>query len=96
MTIPWQEGIHFVVENTNVHTTPFLDKKAGNAIEENLETLSFLMWDRVCSQIFKCSSSKLGLHHDLTLNKFECTPFKTTINLSRGSIYFKTIDQGVE
>jgi hypothetical protein len=39
MTIPWQEGIHFVVENKNVHITPFLDKKAGNAIEENLETL---------------------------------------------------------
>jgi hypothetical protein len=54
------------------------------------------LWDRVCSQIFKCSSSKLGLHHDLTLNKFECTPFKAMINLYRGSIYFKIIDQGVE
>jgi hypothetical protein len=84
------------VENTNVHTTPFLDKKSRNEIEENLETLSFLMWDRVCSQIFKCSSSKLALHHDITLNKFEGRTFKTMINISRGSIYFKIIDQSVE
>ena len=75
---------------------PFLDKKAMNAIEENLETFSFMMWDRICSQIFKYSSSKLGLHHDITLNRFECTPFKTTINLSRGYIYFNIIDQSIE
>jgi len=67
-----------------------------NAIEENLETFSFLMWDRVYSQIFKCSSSKLGLHYELILNRFECTPFKTMINLSRGPIYFKIIDQSIE
>ena len=67
-----------------------------NAIEENLETSTFLMWDRVCSQIIKCSSSKLGLHHVINLNKFECTPFKTMIRLYRGSIYFKIIDQSVE
>jgi hypothetical protein len=51
----------------------FLDKKERNAIKENLETSPFLMWDRVCSQIIKCSSSKLGLHHDLNINKIECT-----------------------
>ena len=44
-----------------------------NAIKENLETSPFLMWDRVCSQIIKCSSSKLGMHHDLNINKIECT-----------------------
>jgi hypothetical protein len=60
-------------EKTNLHITPFLDKKSRNAIEENLETSPFLMWDRVYSQIIKCSSSKLGLHHDLNINKIECT-----------------------
>ena len=84
------------VENTNVHTMPLLDKKERNAIEENLETFPFLMWDRVCSQIIKCSSSKLGLHHDLNLNKFECKSIKTTIRLHKSSIYFKIIDQSVE
>jgi hypothetical protein len=28
------------------------------------------------SDIQTYSISKLGVHHDLTLNKFECTPFK--------------------
>jgi hypothetical protein len=32
-------------ENTNVHTTPFLDKKERNAFEENLETSPFVIWD---------------------------------------------------
>jgi len=79
-----------------VHTTSFLNKKARNKIKEILETFTFLMWDGICSQIFKYSSSKLGLHHDITLNRFECTPFKTTINLSRGYIYFNIIDESIE
>ena len=60
-------------ENTNFHITSFLDKKERNDIEENLETSHFLMQDIVCSQIIKCSSSKLGMHHDLNINKIECT-----------------------
>jgi hypothetical protein len=45
------------------------------------------------SNIQTYSSSKLGVHHDLTLYKFECTTFKTMTNLSKNSIKFKIIEK---
>jgi hypothetical protein len=58
------------------NTTPFLDKKERTAIEENLKVLFSYVGYNLFSNIQTYSISKLGFHHDLTINKFECTPFK--------------------
>ena len=58
------------------NTTPFLDKKARTAIEENLKTLFSDVGQNLFSNDQTYSISKLGVHHDLTLNRFECTLFK--------------------
>ena len=55
------------------NTTPFLDKKARTTIEENLKTLFSDVGQNLFSNDQTYSISKLGLHRDLTLNRFECT-----------------------
>jgi hypothetical protein len=57
-----------------------------NAIEENLKTLFSHVGYNLVSNIQTYSSSKLGMHRDTTLNKFECTSFNTMTNLSSSSI----------